>query len=156
MIIPVFRTKCSIQFCRPGPFLGKGSRWLTPGWNIVTVSKDTLVTRSRKPSFRPLTAVPLYEHSPAGVLRIGRWFAAETGADRLQPCRAAFPAAQRRTTPAYFSSFWPQHIDLWDMKPAAPARFRRSSAGSDPGAGSKCASICRCCPAMDKLCLLGQ
>jgi hypothetical protein len=78
---------------------------------------------------------------------------------RLRAAPAATPAVQkRRRNACVFLFLWggPSHIDLWDMKPAAPAEIRgdfRPAATNVPGI-QVCEHLPRFAGVMDRVCLL--
>ena len=111
----------------------------------------------------PEQTVPVFDGlSRRELLRIGglSWLGLSAG--DLARLRAEAvphsPAAQRRHHSCVFLFLFggPSHIDLWDMKPAAPAEIRgdfRPSATRVPGI-QICENLPRLARQTDKLCLL--
>ena len=106
--------------------------------------------------------IPVYGPSRRELLRVGGLSLCGLGlADlaRLRAGPAATPAQERRRRHACVFLFLfggPSHIDLWDMKPAAPAEVRgdfRPAATAVPGV-HVCEHLPRLARVMDKVCLL--
>jgi hypothetical protein len=105
--------------------------------------------------------LPLYDLSRRELLQIGGLSLLGLGAVDLARLRAlpATPAAaaRRRNACVFLFLFGgPSHIDLWDMKPAAPAEIRgafRPAATCVPGI-QVCEHLPRMARVLDKVCLL--